>query len=288
MDMKAEVQALVFAIEEFATFDGPGIRTTVFLKGCPLRCMWCHNPEGQSFTSQIVRSPNGCLGCGACLRAGERTSGRSELVEESISVCPQNLIRRCGILYTPQTLADKLRKNIRILNASGGGVTFSGGEPLAHPGFLLETMRLLRGETSLAVQTSGYTSTDIFTEVLSLADYILFDLKLIDSEQHEYYTGAKNESILDNYRILSHSSVPFITRVPLIPTVTDTKDNLEAIAGFMKQNGVDRVELLPYNKMAGSKYAMAGLAWQPEYDEQKKSEPHLDLFDAYGITVRIL
>lgn len=288
MNMKSEVQALVFAIEEFATFDGPGIRTTVFLKGCPLRCMWCHNPEGQSFDSQVVRSPNGCLGCGACLREGERVSGRCELVEESISVCPQNLIRRCGIPYTPLTLANKLEKNIPILNASGGGVTFSGGEPLAHPQFVTETMRFLYGKTSLAVQTCGYTSTDIFKQVLSFADYILYDLKLIDSKRHEFYTGVKNEPILENYRILSRSSVSFITRVPLIPTVTDTVENLEGIARFMYENGVDRVELLPYNPMTGAKYALAGLLWQPAYDEKQTIMPHKEIFESYGISVQIL
>ena len=125
-------KARVFSIEEFSTYDGPGIRMTVFLKGCPLRCMWCHNPEGQSFDAQIVRSPNGCLACNACLDAGERATGERRLTEESIAVCPRNLVRNCGEEYTSEALLSVIKKNIRILNASGGGVTFSGGEPLCH------------------------------------------------------------------------------------------------------------------------------------------------------------
>lgn len=288
MEKNKGLQALVFAIEEFATFDGPGIRTTVFLKGCPLRCKWCHNPEGQSFESQIVRSANGCLACGACLKAGKTVCGRSELVEESISVCPQNLIRRCGISYTPQTLADKLRRNIPILNASGGGITFSGGEPLAHAEFLIQTMRLLYGDTTLAIQTSGYASSDVFTAVLGYCSYVLYDLKLIDKALHLRYTSVDNAPILANYRALAHQEIPFITRIPLIPGVTDTEDNLEAIAAFMKENCIKKAELLPYNTMTGAKYEWAGLSWHPEYDEKRQITPHQEIFSSYGISTTIL
>ena len=115
----------IFSVEEFATFDGPGIRMTVFLKGCPLRCTWCHNPEGQSFPMEFLRSPNGCTGCGACLDAGQRERGTRCLTEASISACPRNLVRRCGEDITSVQLIDRIMKNARLL--SGGGVTFSGG-----------------------------------------------------------------------------------------------------------------------------------------------------------------
>lgn len=282
------IEGCVFSIEEFATFDGPGIRTTVFLKGCPLRCMWCHNPEGQRSERQLVRSPNGCLGCEQCLDTGERLTGQRQLVPASIDVCPRNLIRFSGVVYTPQTLAAKLSKNLRLLNPSGGGITFSGGEPLAQPRFVIETMRLLYGKTSLALQTCGYTSVEVFTEALTLADYVLYDLKLLDTDRHRHYTGVGNETILDNYRRLVRSGVSFVTRVPLIPTVTDTVENLTAIAAFLKENGVTSVELLPYNAMAGSKYPLAGMTWAPDYDESVPSQPHIEIFEAHGITARIL
>lgn len=146
--------ALIFSIEEFSTFDGPGIRTTVFLKGCPLRCQWCHNPEGQSFYNSIIRSDNGCIHCGECIKAGYAAAGKKELTKESIAVCPNRLIRMCAQSYTTETLADKLGKNLDILNASSGGVTFSGGEPLAQPKFLIEVLELLEGKTNRAIQTS--------------------------------------------------------------------------------------------------------------------------------------
>ena len=139
----------IFSVEEFATFDGPGIRMTVFLKGCPLRCTWCHNPEGQSFPMEFLRSPNGCTGCGACLDAGQRERGTRCLTEASISACPRNLVRRCGEDITSVQLIDQIMKNARLL--SGGGVTFSGGEPLAQLPFLLECLRLLEGRTCFLI-----------------------------------------------------------------------------------------------------------------------------------------
>jgi len=284
----APTEGCVFSIEEFATFDGPGIRTTVFLKGCPLRCIWCHNPEGQRRERQIVRSPNGCLLCEACLDEGERLTGKRCLVPESMDVCPRNLIRFSGTTYTPQALAAKLEKNLTILNASGGGITFSGGEPLEQASFLFATMRLLYQKTSLALQTCGFATGAVFDEALTLADYVLYDLKLMDDARHRHYTGVTNAPILQNYRALVQSGVPFITRVPLIPTVTDTVENLTAIAAFLKENGVRGVELLPYNRMAGSKYPLAGMTWAPDYDESLPSEPHTEIFAAYGIAARIL
>ena len=137
----------VFSIEEFSTYDGPGIRMTVFLKGCPLMCTWCHNPEGQRHDSEMVRSPNGCLSCGACLRKGEELTGEPRLVPESASVCPRKLVRVAGEDMTAEELVSKIERNIPILNMSGGGVTFSGGEPLMHADFVLDCMKLLRGKT---------------------------------------------------------------------------------------------------------------------------------------------
>ena len=220
----------VFSVEEFSIYDGPGIRTTVFLKGCPLRCVWCHSPEGQLPQPQIVRSPNGCLHCGACEAAAVREDGRLVFTPQSIAACPRGLLRVCGEEMTPQALCARVGKNAELL--ADGGVTFSGGEPLAQSDFLFSCLRLLRGTLHTAVQTCGFAPEPVFRQALALADLFLFDLKLIDDGLHRRYTGVSNTQILRNFSLLAHSGRPLLVRVPLIPGVTDTPQNLDAIAAF--------------------------------------------------------
>lgn len=279
---------IVFSIEEFSVYDGPGIRTTVFLKGCPLRCMWCHSPEGQRFAPEMVRSPNGCLKCNACIQKGVELTGKPQLVKESSAVCPRNLIRQAGESYTSEELLQKLKKNAAILNASNGGITFSGGEPLAQHEFLMECLKGLEGVTHRAIQTSGFCSPEIFSEIIGCCDYFLFDLKLMDPQKHLYYCGQDNATILENYRRLASSQKEFITRIPVIPTVNDTTENMSATAKFMRENGARRLELLPYHKLTGSKYAMTGRKYAPEFDETIPPQLHLDIFENYGIEVTVL
>jgi len=281
-------KALVFSIEEFSTFDGPGIRTTVFLKGCPLRCEWCHNPEGQTLQNEIVKAQSGCIGCGACTGAGLRVTGKAQIVPESILVCPNRLLRFAAKEYTAQSLAQKLEKNFLILNSSGGGVTFSGGEPLASAAFLLEILPLLEGRTHRALQTCGYCEAELFKKVLKQTDYVLYDLKLMDAAQHKRYTGVTNEKILNNFEILANSGKEFVVRTPLIPGVTDTVENLTAIAVFLKERGIGSIDLLPYNKMAGGKYASIGAVYEPSFNESVPSQPRTEIFERMGIEVHIL
>ena len=278
----------IFSIEEFSTYDGPGIRMTVFMKGCPLRCMWCHNPEGQRFEREIVKSPNGCLMCGACMNAGLEETGAPCLVDKSISVCPRRLVRYSGDDLTPEELVAKINKNVAILNMSGGGVTFSGGEPLSHWQFVLECMKLLRNKTNRALQTCGFAPSDVFEKVLSECDYVLYDLKLMDNEKHKRYTGVENTLILKNYETLARSGKEFITRIPLIPTVNDTEENIRATAIFMNGLGVKKIELLPYNRMAGGKYLMLGRKYETDFDGNIPPDPHIEIFNEYGIEVNIL
>lgn len=278
----------IFSIEEFSVFDGPGIRTSVFLKGCPLNCMWCQNPEGQSFNSQLIRSPNGCLNCGKCFKKGLELTGKSQLVKESISVCPRRLIRVCGEDFSPQELVWRISENFDMLNAAGGGVTFSGGEPLAQPDFLIACLKLIEGKTNRALQTTGYADTKIFENVLKNCDYFLYDLKLINDQKHKQYTGVSNKQILENFITLVKSGKKFCVRTPLIPTVTDTKENAEDTAKFLFQNGVNYIELLPYNKMAGSKYTSLGKTYSPTFDQNKDVEIHTEIFSKYDIEVHVL
>lgn len=282
------MQGRIFSIEEFATFDGPGIRTTVFLKGCPLRCVWCHNPEGQQFENEMVRSPNGCLGCNACIDYGEKLTGQRKLVPESVAVCPQNLIRQSAKDYSSTELCEKLLKNALILLKNGGGVTFSGGEPLAQYEFLTECLKLLDGRLHRALQTCGMCGQEKFKAVLKEIEYVLYDIKLMDEEEHIKYTGLSNRIILENFRTLCKSGVPFCVRIPLIPGVTDTAENITVAAAFLKEQGQTRIELMPYNKMAGGKYALAGRSYCPPFDESIQVKPYIEIFQQYGITAILL
>ena len=278
----------VFSIEEFSIYDGPGIRTTVFLKGCPLRCEWCHSPEGQSFATEVLRSPNGCLHCDACLNAGYKETNIPCLTEKSIAVCPQNLLRLCGTDYTSEELIASLQKNASILRTNGGGVTFSGGEPTAQADFLIDCLDRLDGILHRALQTCGHCATENFVDILSRCDYVLYDIKLMDPLLHRRYCGISNELILENYCRLAASGIDFCTRIPLIPTVNDTAENLEATARFLQQNGVSYVEILPYHPLAGSKYALIGRIYAPSFQTTCPPDPHTEIFQSYGIEVKIL
>lgn len=278
----------IFSIEEFSVFDGPGIRMTVFLKGCPMRCAWCHNPEGQSFETQIVRSPNGCIGCGACLNEGLKQNGISCLVENSVSVCPNNLVRICGLDVKTEDIVGIISKKADLLNRSGGGVTFSGGEPLAQHKFLKSCLTELRGVTHRAIQTTGFCDKSVFVDVLSECDYVLYDLKHMSGDIHKKYIGVDNRQILENYKILAGSGKDFITRIPLIPSVNDTEENITKTCEFLVSNGVDKIELLPYNRSAGAKYKLIGIEYKIDFDENADVNIRKEIFDKYDIKVRVL
>lgn len=275
----------IFSIEEFSTFDGPGIRMTVFLKGCPLRCPWCHNPEGQRFGVEYMRNVNGCTGCGACERAGEWENGVLRLTEGSVEACPKNLVRRSGDDMTAQALAEKILKNADILRSTGGGVTFSGGEPLCQTDFIVSCAERL-GDLSVALQTTGYAPKETFMRALSVCDYVLYDLKILDREDHKAICGVDNTQILENYRTLAASGKRFITRIPLIPGVVETEKNLAAIASFMRECGVTQAEVLPYNKLAGSKYAALLRQYSFEPDEELEPRRVEEIFASFGVSIK--
>jgi len=280
--------AYVFSIEEFSVYDGPGIRTSVFLKGCPLKCSWCHNPEGQSFSNEILKAQSGCIGCGACLRAGQEETGSPCVSDASIGACPNRLLRYCAEFYTPESLVKRLEGYFDIVNLSGGGITFSGGEPLAQPHFVESCLKLLQGRVHTAIQTSGYCEKAVFDRVLALADYFLFDIKLADEQDHIRYTGVSNRKILRNFAALCQSGKAFTVRTPLIPGVTDTPENLSGIADILTANGIRRIELLPYNKAAGGKYASIGREFTPDYDENTPVNADISIFTTRGIEAVIL
>jgi pyruvate formate lyase activating enzyme len=246
---------IVFDIREFALHDGPGIRTTVFLKGCPLACAWCHNPEGQSLQPELIHSP-----------AGERLAGKE---------------------WTAEELAARLNQQAAILRANEGGITFSGGEPLFQADFVAEVIDRLDC-LHVLLDTCGYGSQADFLLLLERSGLVFFDLKLIDSAAHQRFTGVGNDLILENLGTLSGSGVPYVVRVPLVPGVTDGDENLAGIARTLQGlPGLIRVELLPYNPAAGAKYPGLGRQFQPGYDERRPLNINTKIFEQVGIEVRV-
>ena len=250
------MNGVIFDIKEMAVHDGPGIRTTVFFKGCPLRCKWCHNPEGLTVEPQLMYKQARCIKCGRCKT--ECNHPECQPFGKCIRVCPQNCLEISGRAVEAKCLAKELKENAEILGDSFGGFTFSGGEPLAQPKFLIELMNELK-DYHLCIETSGYAKTEVFSEIVEKLDFVIMDMKIADSELHKKYTGVSNSRILENFETLRKSGKPYLIRTPLIPNITDTKENLDAIKELI---GASEWERLPYNKMAGAKYKMLGMSYE--------------------------
>ena len=283
------MKGCIFSIEEFALYDGPGIRTAVFFKGCPLSCSWCHNPEGKGSKPVAIRNLNGCIHCNRCFQVCPHNREYCDACGKCLNVCPKNLIRMSGTYYEAADLAKILLKNVDILNMNGGGITFSGGEPLLQIDFLLELLSLLKGKTHLAIETSGFVDTGKFTKLLSYLDLVMFDMKVMDKEMAKYHEGINNELILNNLKILQDSNTKYIARVPLIPGVIDTKENIESIIKHLSRQGnLVEVDLLPYNKLAGAKYSLIGQTFSPKYDDSKECYIPKAEFESKGFKVKVL
>lgn len=247
------MKGLVFDIKEFAVRDGAGIRTTVFLKGCPLRCIWCHNPEGLSPKRELYLKQNGCLHCNLCKRPC--THPECQGLGRCLHICPKNLVGAAGTEWESERLAEKLMERKTFYDAIGGGITFSGGEPLMQGEFVAQVLDRTRGKLHASIETSGFADPALFQKVAGRCDFVYMDLKLMDREAHIRYTGVPNDRILENAEWLKKSGIPHTFRTPLIPGITDTAENLEAVGRFV---GSDSWEKLPYNTLAPAKYASVG------------------------------
>jgi pyruvate formate lyase activating enzyme len=248
-------KGIIFDIKEFAVHDGPGIRLTIFLKGCYLKCAWCHNPEGLSQKPQQIISDIGS--------------------------------RNVGQWFSSQALADIIQKEADVLRANDGGVTFSGGDPLMQAAFVADVIQQLE-KLHVLIDTAGYGSEQDFKRVMQGVDMVYFDLKFIDTQLHERWTGVANKAILENLQLLSSTGIPFVIRIPLIPGVTDTEKNLGAIAKHVYQlPGLLRVDLLPYNRSAGAKYKSCGLSFEPDWNETQPCFTNTKVFKEKGLKVRI-
>lgn len=242
----------IFNIEEFAVHDGPGLRTAVFLKGCPLRCIWCHNPEGLSPKPQLMVRVAKCTHCGLCYK--KCTHPECRAFGRCLHICPQDLISVSGEIISDEALAERLRHGENV-TADKPRVTFTGGEPLMQADFLFNVIDLLP-DFDIAVETSGFADEKIFRTMTDKVSLVIMDIKLADSKLHKKYTGHSNEIILNNLSYLKKSGKNCVIHTPLIPGITDTAENLKAVEALVE--GL-YWEKLPYNKLAGAKYLMLGM-----------------------------
>jgi len=277
----------VFDIKEFAVYDGPGIRDTVFMKGCPLRCRWCHNPEGLSVHPQLMVSTGACAHCGACERVCRHREGCISC-GDCVSACHLGLRRIAGRIWKSDDLAQRLMRDLPILSASGGGVTFSGGEPLAQWPFVKEVIRQMPGMHT-CMETSGYAGDAVFLDAMENLSMIIMDAKLLDAEEHRRWTGVDNAAILRHAQMLCRGSLPFILRSPIIPGVNDRPEHFEGLARLAADAPhLVSVELLPYHMTAGAKYVMLGQEYRPGFDTQIPVKIDTKPFEEHRIPYRIM
>lgn len=264
-----EVTGLVFDIQRFAIHDGPGIRTLVFLKGCPLHCLWCQNPESLAREPEIVYLVNNCIDCRKCLRtcpqgaiyeSAERKRvidrARCNLCGECIKVCYAAALNIVGRYLTVSEVLDEVERDRKFYECSGGGVTFSGGEPTAQAAFLEVACRQAQARyLHTAIETCGYVRWDTFRSILRYVNLVLYDIKHMDSNEHHRLTGVPNELILDNLRRIVSLGLPVRVRLPLVPGCNDSPENIQATAAFVDGlPNVQAVDILPYHRLGEPKW----------------------------------
>lgn len=264
-------RGIVFNIQYFNVHDGPGIRTLVFFKGCPLSCRWCSNPESMHARPELALKRDLCNGCGRCIEVCPEKALffnaegclnvdrlKCNACGRCVSVCPQEALTVYGKKVSAEEVFREVHRDKMFYEGSGGGVTASGGEPLQQPGFVAAVFRLCR-EVGIhtCLETCGYASARAWEQVLPLTDYVLFDLKHMDSRTHRDLTGKPNRSILANARMVAASGIPVMFHMPLVPCLNDDLGNIAATASFVNSLRVDNVqgmELMPYHRMGVGKY----------------------------------
>ena len=264
---------VIFDIKKYAIHDGPGIRTTVFFKGCPLACRWCHNPEGITAASQRIYHEDRCISCGVCIeicpqKATTQTAegvisdpSKCDLCRTCEDYCPPEAVEFVGRNVTVAEVIAQIKKDIAFYDESGGGITLSGGEPLMQPDFLLELLNAC-GDLDLhrTVDTTGYADAGLLLRVAKKTDLFLYDLKLMDADKHREFTGVSNEQILSNLKLLAQNDAKIQVRIPLIPGINNDTENIDRTGDFVSSlPGVQLISILPFHNSARGKYGRLGM-----------------------------
>lgn len=298
------MEGQVFNIMKYAVHDGPGIRNTVFLKGCPLNCWWCHNPESQELKPQLTFFPNRCIGCMDCIAACKENAIKAVdgKVVTDLDKCKNNgdctLVcfaearEMAGQSMSVEEVVKELLKDKIFYDESGGGVTFSGGEPLVQKTYLLELLKEMKKlGIHTTIDTCGYASSETIKEVAGLTDLFLFDLKHMNSEKHEKYTGVPNDLILENLNILHSMGKEIIIRIPIIPGFNDSDEELNELRNYIATlKNVKEVNLLPYHNIGQEKYNRIGKPYKMK-DVKEPSQDDMEyaanIMNGNGIKVKI-
>lgn len=274
---------MIFATKPFEIHDGDGIRTTVFFKGCPLRCKWCHNPESFAFKKQIMYDEGVCKNCHKCVglcEANIAVDGKHVFLRDKcvrcgkcVAVCPAEAFDVSGYDITPEALVEELLRDELIMKGSGGGVTFSGGEPLMQVDFCVKVAKLLKEHgINIAIDTSAFVAREAIDKIIPFADMFLFDIKAIDEDVHFACTGVYNKQILENIKYVDSLGIPMEIRYPYVPTMNDGE--VEKIGAFIaKLKSVKAVRILPYHSYAEHKYTCLGMTYPiPDVPTPTKEE----------------
>lgn len=282
---------MIFNIQKCSIHDGAGIRTIVFFKGCPLHCKWCANPESQSFQKEIMQIPRKCIHCGACMRVCPNSAVYIDNGEVKINrdlcdnclkctdVCYAESLESVGRYMEVEELFKEINKDKLYYQMYGGGVTFSGGEPLAQPQVLIDLAKKCKqNRINTSIETCGYGNYEEFKYALDYIDSMFIDLKHMDSEIHKQLTGFGNDAILENIKKIATHGIPITIRTPVIPGCNDSAENIKAIAEFIKDiSNIMEYELLPYHNLGSSKYASLGIQYQLEEVEPPADEQIIKL-----------